>query len=197
MPCGAATPLTFEVSIMTSSNDITNNLQTNMQNSVQTNLPINVPSNMNPTSNHNLSTEINSDTWLQHNKLILLEVLKASGVQSVSVQYAGEGDEGAVDLISFTPSDALLLPQVVKVLAQHSTYDTQTRLWSEVYRPEAKPITDALEDFCFDCVVQARHGGFENNEGGGGTLNLDVVSGTCTLDHYINLVDQEYSHHEF
>jgi hypothetical protein len=57
------------------------------------------------------------------------------------------------------------------------------------------PEVDAvpgLADFLWS-VAYAEHSGFENNEGGGGTVAWDLVADRIDLDHYDNVVERVHS----
>ena len=45
-------------------------------------------------------------------------------------------------------------------------------------------------------VVYAEHPGFENNEGGGGTVTWDLAADRIDLDHYDNVVERMHSQSE-
>jgi hypothetical protein len=52
-----------------------------------------------------------------------------------------------------------------------------------------------LADFLWS-VAYAKHPGFENNEGGGGTVTWDLVADRIDLDHYDNIVERVHSQSE-
>ena len=49
-------------------------------------------------------------------------------------------------------------------------------------------LSDALDDFAWT-ILQAWHGGFENNEGGYGAITIDATNGTVTIDHNDRVID--------
>jgi hypothetical protein len=57
--------------------------------------------------------------------------------------------------------------------------------------PEVDAVPD-LADFLWS-VAYAEHPGFENNEGGGGTVTWDLVADRIDLDHYDNVVERVHS----
>jgi len=60
------------------------------------------------------------------------------------------------------------------------------------------PKVDAvpgLADFLWS-VAYAEHPGFENNEGGGGTVTWDLVADRIDLDHFDNVVERVHSQSE-
>ena len=63
--------------------------------------------------------------------------------------------------------------------------------------PEVAKIDEmeGLADFLWS-VAYAEHPGFENNEGGGGTVTWDVAADRIDLDHYDNVVERVSSQSE-
>lgn len=51
---------------------------------------------------------------------------------------------------------------------------------------------EELVDFLFD-IVEDHHSGWENNEGGGGTVTWDLSTDKITLEHYDNIISQSYT----
>jgi hypothetical protein len=49
-------------------------------------------------------------------------------------------------------------------------------------------LHEALEDFAW-VVLDVYHGGFENNEGGYGSITFDVRKGAVTLDHNDRIIE--------
>ena len=41
-------------------------------------------------------------------------------------------------------------------------------------------------------IIERYHGGFENNDGGGGTITVDVMEGKVVHSGYDNVINQEY-----
>ena len=63
--------------------------------------------------------------------------------------------------------------------------------------PEVAKVDEieGLADFLWS-VAYAEHPGFENNEGGGGTVTWDVAVDRIDLDHYDNVVERISSQSE-
>ena len=106
----------------------------------------------------------------------ILAALKAKGIRSVSVEYDGSCDEGQIGEISATGRKAK--PATLKGSACLNL-DGDRRSYT---------LTEALEAFTWE-VLLAYHDGFEINDGGYGTLNIDVAKGTITLDHNDRFTD--------
>jgi len=95
----------------------------------------------------------------------LLSELRALGVRSIEVQYEGYGDSGNVEDVVVTP-DTIALTEVLRL---------------------------RVEDFGWD-FAYALSPGFENNEGGYGTLTWDIAADSITLDHADRYVECSHSY---
>lgn len=115
------------------------------------------------------------DLDLRARALKIFETLAAQGVDEVTATYYGGGDEGGVQDIEANPPAACVPTAVIGTTANNKPID----------------LEDAIRDFC-DELVYGQHRGWENNEGGGGTLVFDVKTKTISLDHYDNEVKEEY-----
>lgn len=87
----------------------------------------------------------------------LREELKALGVVSVEVTYNGSGDEGNIDEIMLSISETSKL---------RGEADLELR----------------IDSWAWDFIC-GHHSGFQDNDGGFGTLTWDMASGAITLDH--------------
>ena len=84
----------------------------------------------------------------------LLPQLRALGVIEVIAEYEGYGDSGNVEDVTVQPA-RIELPDDLRA---------------------------KVEEFAW-CFAYHQHPGFENNEGGYGTLTWDVTADSITLDH--------------
>lgn len=97
----------------------------------------------------------------------LLEQLRALGVTEVAAEYEGYGDSGNVEDITLQPS-ATVLPT---------------------------DLSSQLDEFAWAFAYQ-QHPGFENNDGGYGTLTWDLTKDSIDLDHADRYVESTHSYHE-
>jgi len=97
----------------------------------------------------------------------LLAQLRALGVTAVTAEYEGYGDSGNVEDVTLVPSD-ISLPA---------------------------DLANQLDDFAWGFAYQ-QHPGFENNDGGYGTLSWDLVKDSIDLDHADRFVDSSHSYHK-
>ena len=139
---------------------------------------------------------MNENTALQnriaHNKTKIIEALKAAGITSATAEYTGEGDSG-------NGCDTTLMPAVKdfpKVTVKTASSEFIDGKWksSEVEKP--MDVDDAIREFVDDLIELHNHSGYENGDGGGGTVTFNVDTDSFTYEHYDNIVEQEYSYHE-
>ena len=97
----------------------------------------------------------------------LLPQLRALGIAQVTAEYEGYGDSGNIEDVTVQPA-GIALPD-----------DLSTK----------------VGDFAWS-VAYHQHPGFENNEGGYGTLTWDVTADSITLDHADRYVECSHSHDE-
>ena len=97
----------------------------------------------------------------------LLPQLRALRITEVVAEYEGYGDSGNIEDVTVQPA-GIELPG-----------DLRTK----------------VEDFAWS-VAYHQHPGFENNEGGYGTLTWDVTADSITLDHADRYVECSHSHDE-
>lgn len=110
---------------------------------------------------------------LTHHKATLLRALQKASIQNVTITYDGEGDSGQTESIEATDlrGESASLTDIDILTAVDGTTDSA-----------AKPLREHLDDFLWE-VLNAYHDGFENNDGGYGTLTINVAPQTVTLEH--------------
>ena len=107
------------------------------------------------------------ETTLKASRVELLAQLRALGISEVTAEYEGYGDSGNVEDVNVQPA--------------------------EVKLPEA--LVTAVGDFAWSLAYHY-HPGFENNEGGYGTLTWDIARDSITLDHSDRYVECTHSFDE-
>jgi len=110
-------------------------------------------------------------------KAALVAALKASRVATVTIAYDGEGDSGQVNDIAATNARGK---------------PVQLR-GSVVLELDGVPccyncLSEAIDAFTWE-VLALYHDGFVNNEGGYGTLTIDVRKSKVTLDHNDRIIE--------
>lgn len=105
-------------------------------------------------------------------KRSVLAVLPALGIPRVEVCFDGSGDSGAVEEIvcrDAQDGDIELPEDAVVLIEDHGTTSGEISLRS------------ALEDLT-NSALELHHPGWENNDGAGGMLIIDVPASTVTLE---------------
>jgi hypothetical protein len=101
----------------------------------------------------------------------ILPQLAALGVAHIEVSYSGYGDDGSIDGIQYRdPTDN---------------------------RVDRTLIPTSLVESLESCVYEFLPAGFEINEGGQGTLTIDVQLAKVTIQHQENYTESRDSTREF
>ena len=93
------------------------------------------------------------------------QALVDQGVASITGEYSGEGDSGQLDLVYASRTDG----EFTGYNVPHQVVQLFEML-SDVLPPD----------------------GYENNDGGGGKITVELDSGIVTLEHYWRVTDTEY-----
>ncbi len=121
-------------------------------------------------------------------KAAILARAKHHHVSRIEVTYNGEGDEGQIENING------YRPQLNGELVDDN--ETQLLVDLTVMKDpddgQAPALADLVDDFMWE-VIGVEHDGFENNDGGSGTLVIDVDAGTAKLTRNDNYVAMETS----
>ncbi len=123
---------------------------------------------------------------ISENKVMVLEALRAHGIERVEIEYSGSGDSGQINEISNHgfARDAQGLP-------------TFTDKWPEVRimligENEPRTLEDTVEWMAWQ-LLTVKHEGWENNDGGQGTIAFDVPSNMITLSHGQNYTETTHT----
>lgn len=113
----------------------------------------------------------------------ILNILKKVGITVALVRYSGSGDSGDAEYVEVDRDEEAKLLEV-KIPAEdvRSVWDPDQELWVERVVAGEKTVEDLLRDYTGD-VVSNYHAGYENNDGGEGTLELNTTEWTVTLHH--------------
>lgn len=92
---------------------------------------------------------------------------------------------------------ALRALDVTSLEADYDGYGDSGNVEAIRTEPEVAKVDEmeGLADFLWS-VAYAEHPGFENNEGGGGTVTWDVAADRIDLDHYDNFIERVSSQSE-
>jgi hypothetical protein len=128
-----------------------------------------------------------SQRRLEAAKPTLIAALKNLGVTEVDVEYDGEGDNGQV-------TDAHAYGKDFQKIDLAKPHPISIGEGEAVEHYES--LEDCIEAFAWDVIGQ-HHDGFENNDGGYGTLTINVEAATITLQHSTRFVDSTTTETEF
>lgn len=135
------------------------------------------------------SFEQRASTLNPDNKAVLIAALAAAGITTVIVTFDGGGDSGQIESIVARTGDCdVELPDTLVELARADFHD-------EEIRRTTAPLPDAIESFCYD-VLESKHGGWENNEGGFGEFTFNVAAGTVIFDFNYRIQQSENHYYE-
>lgn len=124
------------------------------------------------------------------NKSSLLAALAAAGITAVVVTFDGCGDSGQIENLEVKAGDAFVdLPDAPVEIAR-------TDFFSETVDRRTEPLREALESVCY-LILEAKHGGWENNEGAYGEFVFDVAADSITLDFNYRIETTENHSYEF
>lgn len=123
---------------------------------------------------------VRRETLIQQRKSFLLSRLKELGIARVTAEYDGEGDSGQTgDVIAYNAADDII------DLHATSSFHFEEHGTSVAY----KNLEEFIDMFLWDILWQ-NHEGFENNDGGRGTLTIRADDGTAELEHADRFVDE-------
>ena len=112
-------------------------------------------------------------TGIAYAKRAMLRALRARGIATVTIEYDGEGDSGQIG-------------DILACDAKQHPVDIERPVQLALYRGKAASeydsLREALDDFAW-LLLAHFHDGFENNEGGFGTIRIDVAKRSVILDH--------------
>jgi hypothetical protein len=124
------------------------------------------------------------------NKANLLTALAAAGITQVTVTFDGYGDSGQIENVEVKAGDAFVdLPDTPVEIAR-------TEYFHEDVNRRTNPLREALESVCY-LILEAKHGGWENNEGAYGEFLFDVAADSITLDFNYRIEASENHSYEF
>ena len=133
------------------------------------------------------------------NRQPLLTALAALAITQLVVRYEGGGDSGDVSELEIFP-ESLAQANIANTLkVEQLTYhclagEYQDGEYRYFLQEQQSSIDSALRDFTLTWV-DAHHGGWENNDGGSGTVTINVTEGTFRLEHieyYTECSNYEY-----
>ena len=134
---------------------------------------------------------------LQKNLKTIISVMREHQLVKAEITYCGSGDSGETEYtrVFDATNTELRMDRLDKI---HLPVVDMTSVWSsEGFQLRLKELNlnlqQALESVTEQYLEVDNRCGYENNEGGGGQLDIDAVTGTVSLDHYKNETTQTYT----
>ena len=129
----------------------------------------------------------NAERCYHLNFPIIIDALRAHGIDTVDVAFYGSGDSGSIDSVDLTPHPEPMPQIAVYVMYSEFNHELNRYVTYEVVKPMS--LTDAIEGLVYD-RLDMTESGWEINEGGGGHFKLDVANNAFEFHLYINAIEQ-------
>ena len=142
--------------------------------------------------------ELSQREVFDRNKAAILAALKGASIDEVEVKYEGSGDDGGiadVDYVHARGEDAKIDGVMVEYLGWGWVRDPSTGRSCQSVKTEAIELDEAVRELCDDAIALMGHSGWEDNDGGCGTLTIDAVEGTVVLEHTDYFTDSSTEEH--
>jgi hypothetical protein len=134
---------------------------------------------------------IDESSVIGRNRRVLLAMLSQAGAVTATATYVGCGDSGGVEDVSVEmPAEVpfnMLAP--VTVFAEQGVFENGQ--WQTTIVEQDLSIEQALRDFA-DEAIDLVHGGWENGDGGSGSVIFDCQAGTVRIEHTAYFTDSDY-----
>ncbi len=138
----------------------------------------------------------NLQALVLHNKAAIMAALKSNGVTNATSEYSGSGDEGSTGSVTVHPENTAALEYNVTVKMIGSTFDSSAEKWITKASDSNLTLEQALRDVTDQLIEMNGHAGYEDGDGGGGSVTFDVENDTVEHDHYDCVVENVHSVHE-
>jgi hypothetical protein len=140
--------------------------------------------------------------WQENERELLLTTLRMLGGTHIMATYSGSGDSGEIDLVSVIAADGTTLDTdalTMKAPLDHQTYDDDKKAWVTHFTIEEQPITKVIENLLWRMIEHFDHSGWENNDGGSGSLEVDLETQPIEFKyvHSDNVTTTEDHFHPF
>ncbi len=78
----------------------------------------------------------------------------------------------------------------VSIVVVNSTWDADARRWESMESTKTTSLAEALEQMADD-LIELHHSGYENNDGGGGSITFDAQAESVSYEYYHYYVERE------
>ncbi len=128
---------------------------------------------------------------LPTNKQAIFDVLVAAGIQLVTVDFDGYGDEGHLEEpVGFDAANKEMPLPSASITVQQVEFE------SSMIVEASTSVGEFINNLASD-LLQKTHGGWQDGEGAYGTFSFNLVARTITLQYHERYVETEYHEHEF
>ena len=110
-------------------------------------------------------------------KAELIKALAAIKVSRAVIEYDGCGDEGQIESV-----------EAFRANGESVSLETPPFALTVEGGEATTSLRDALDDYAWE-LLAVTHDGFEDCDGGHGTITIDVAKATVTLDHNQRFTD--------
>ena len=137
----------------------------------------------------------------------ILQALRELGACNVVIRYTGSGDSGCIDEVEvFGPAnresdqsvqnlEEQVAQKTILAESRYGTFDHETGRWKDETKLSECSLKSALEDLCYH-LLSVHFPGWEINDGSDGVFEMDVETGTISLEHNQNILSQETHFHQ-
>jgi hypothetical protein len=134
---------------------------------------------------------IEESSILGRNRRILLTTLAEAGAVIATATYVGCGDSGGVEDVSveMPAATSFDMSAPVTVFAERGVFENGR--WETTMVEQEVSVEQALRDFA-DEAIDLVHGGWENGDGGSGSVIFDCQAGTLRIEHTAYFTDSDY-----
>ena len=128
---------------------------------------------------------------LQGNKQAIFDALVAAGIQLVTIDFDGYGDEGHLqEPAGFDAANKEISLPSASITVQQVKFESSTIV--EASTSVAEFVNNLASD-----LLQKTHGGWQDGEGAYGTFSFNLEDRTITLRYHERYVETEYHEHAF
>jgi hypothetical protein len=133
----------------------------------------------------------------EYNRKVILAALRFACVAHASVSYSGCGDSGCIDEVDFTAQPSCVIaPEKIFVMLAHLRGYRSRGKWAHRVEEDSMALEPALRAFWEEVLVATEHDGYQDGEGGQGTLEVNVAEGAVRLTHTTYFQDSDTTEHE-
>ncbi len=116
------------------------------------------------------------------NRESLLAALIKLNITEVIIRYEGGGDSGDVTELEVKPEPVTPQLAVEHIAHRYVASEYRDREYHYFLEERQSSVDDALRDFAM-AWANAQHSGWENNDGGSGSVTIHVTENNFQLEH--------------